>query len=35
MVFTKYEKCRCQEIVSENVKAEVSETQVHGSEQGF
>ena len=35
MVTMKFEKCRCEEIVGENVKAEVSETQVHGSEQGF
>ena len=35
MVITKFEKCGCQEIVSENVKAEIRETQVRGSEKGF
>lgn len=35
MVIMKFKKCRCEEIVSENVKAEGSYTQVHDPEQGF
>jgi hypothetical protein len=35
MVIIKFEKCRCEEIVSENVKAEGSYTQVYDPEQGF
>jgi len=35
MVITKFEKYRCQEIVSENVKAECSYAQVYDPEQNF
>lgn len=34
-VIMKFEKCKCQEIVSENVRAECSYTQVYDREQNF